>query len=183
MALVLNERFVGRGLLRSIVLVPWAMAPVSVGVLWSFLFAGEFGALNGLLNDLGLGARDPWLGNGFRALNLVALVHVWNQAPLTALMLLAGLQSMPEACTARRCSTARGRCALLQHHAALAEADPAVHLHHHHHQFADGIRHALDDDARRPGRATTVLSWIGYLMSFQFFRFGEGAASRTCSRR
>ncbi|MEA2772220.1 MAG: multiple sugar transport system permease protein, partial [Acetobacteraceae bacterium] len=95
-ALILNARFPGRGFLRSVVLVPWAMAPVSVGVLWSFLFAGDFGALNGLLNDLHLSnLAMPWLGDGFRALNLVALVHVWNQAPLTALMLLAGLQSMP----------------------------------------------------------------------------------------
>src|ERR1700761_2971373 len=96
MALVLNQRFVGRGLLRSFVLVPWAMAPVSVGVLWSFVYAGNYGALTGLLNDLGLGRFAlPWLGDGFRALNLVALTHVWSQAPLTALMLLAGLQSMP----------------------------------------------------------------------------------------
>ena len=96
MALVLNERFPGRGFLRSVVLIPWAMAPVSVGVLWSFIYAGDYGALTGLLNDLGLGGLAlPWLGNGFRALNLVALTNVWSQAPLTALMLLAGLQSMP----------------------------------------------------------------------------------------
>ena len=97
MALVLNQRFVGRGLLRSFVLVPWAMAPVSVGVLWSFIYAGNYGALTGLLDDLGLGRFAlPWLGDGFRALNLVALTQVWSQAPLTALMLLAGLQSMPD---------------------------------------------------------------------------------------
>ena len=102
MALLLNERFAGRGLLRSVVLVPWAMAPVSVGVLWSFIYAGDYGALTGLMNDFGLGRWAlAWLGDGFRALNLVALTNVWSQAPLTALMLLAGLQ----------CSTgpARGR--------------------------------------------------------------------------
>jgi len=60
-ALVLNERFAGRGLLRSVVLVPWAMAPVSVGVLWSFIYAGDLGLLNGLLNDLGMGR---WRGPG-----------------------------------------------------------------------------------------------------------------------
>lgn len=96
MALVLNQRFLGRGIMRSIVLVPWAMAPVSVGVLWSFVYAGDYGALNGLLNDAGLSSwARPWLGDGFRALNLLALTHVWNQAPLTALIILSGLQSMP----------------------------------------------------------------------------------------
>ena len=73
------------------------MAPVSVGVLWSFIYAGDYGALTGLLDDLGLGRYAmPWLGDGFRALDLVALTQVWSQAPLTALMLLAGLQSMPD---------------------------------------------------------------------------------------
>ena len=65
-------------------------------MLWSFIYAGDYGALTGLLNDLGLGRFAlPWLGDGFRALNLVALTQVWSQAPLTTLMLLAGLQSMP----------------------------------------------------------------------------------------
>ena len=54
-------------------------------MLWSFVYAGDYGALTGLLNDLGFGRFAlPWLGNGFRALNLVALTHVWSQAPLTA---------------------------------------------------------------------------------------------------
>ena len=96
MALVLNQPFMGRGLLRSVVLVPWAMAPVSVGVLWSFVYAGNFGLLNGFLYDIGLGAlARPWFGDGDRALNLVTLTQVWNQAPLTTLMLLSSLQSMP----------------------------------------------------------------------------------------
>ena len=154
MALVLNQRFPGRGLLRSFVLVPWAMAPVSVGVLWSFIYAGDYGALTGLLNDLGLGRFAlPWLGDGFRALNLVALTQVWSQAPLTTLMLLAGLQSMPGSLHQRSDAGWRGPSfPLLRHHASLAEAEPAVHLHRDDHQFADGVRHSLDHDARRPRR-------------------------------
>jgi multiple sugar transport system permease protein len=177
-ALVLNAQFLGRGLLRSVVLVPWAMAPVSVGVLWSFLFAGDFGGLNGLLNDIGLSSlATPWLGNGFRALNLVALVNVWNQAPLTALMLLAGLQSMPSSL----------------HKAAMLDGAGPVR------RFVSitlpwlkpsllfitiiaTINSLMAFDILwiltrgGPGSATTVLSWLGYLLSFQFFKFGEGAA-------
>ena len=177
-ALVLNARFPGRGFLRSVVLVPWAMAPVSVGVLWSFLFAGDFGGVNGLLNDLGLSVlATPWLGNGFRALNLVALVNVWNQAPLTALMLLAGLQSMP----------------ISLHKAAMLDGAGPVR------RFVSitlpwlkpnllfiaiiaTINSLMAFDILwimtrgGPGSATTVLAWLGYLMSFQFFKFGEGAA-------
>ena len=177
-ALVLNERFAGRGVLRSIVLVPWAMAPISVGVLWSFLFAGEFGAINGLLNDLGLSAlATPWLGNGFRALNLLALVHVWNQAPLTALMLLAGLQSMPASLHKAAMLDGAGpvrrflsiTLPWLKPNLMFISIIATINA-----LMAFDVLWALTRGG--PGNATTVLAWLGYLMSFQFFKFGEGAA-------
>ena len=177
-ALVLNARFAGRGFLRSVVLVPWAMAPVSVGVLWSFLFAGDFGGVNGLLNDLGLSfLATPWLGDGFRALNLVALVNVWNQAPLTALMLLAGLQSMPgslhKAAMLDGAGPVRRFVSItlpwlkpnLLFIAIIATINALM---------AFDILWIMTRGG--PGSATTVLAWLGYLMSFQFFKFGEGAA-------
>lgn len=177
-ALVLNRDFIGRGLLRSIVLVPWAMAPVSVGVLWSFLFAGDYGALNGLLNDLGLGALAmPWLGDGFRALNLVALVHVWNQAPLTALILLAGLQSMPG--TLHKAAMLDGAGPVARFFAiTLPWLKPSLLFI----AIIATINALMAFDILwimtrgGPGSATTVLAWLGYVYSFQFFKFGEGAA-------
>ena len=54
MALVLNMRFPGRDLLRSVVLVPWAMSPVAVGILWGWMFNGDYGTLNAVLLDLGI---------------------------------------------------------------------------------------------------------------------------------
>ena len=61
-ALVLNAKFPGRGILRSVVLIPWAMSPVAVGVLWVWIFDGSYGALNGALMDLGLIATPiRWL--------------------------------------------------------------------------------------------------------------------------
>lgn len=177
-ALVLNERFAGRGFLRSIVLVPWAMAPVCVGVLWSFLFAGDFGGLNGLLNDLGLSSlATPWLGDGFRALNLVALVHVWNQAPLTALMLLAGLQSMPG--SLHKAAMLDGAGPLRRFFSiTLPWLKPNLLFI----AIISTINALMAFDILwivtrgGPGSATTVLSWLGYLTAFQFFKFGEGAA-------
>ncbi len=177
-ALVLNARFPGRGLLRSVVLVPWAMAPVSVGVLWSFLFAGDFGGLNGLLNDIGLSSlATPWLGNGFRALNLVALVNVWNQAPLTALMLLAGLQSMPA--SLHKAAMLDGAGPMRRFVSiTLPWLKPSLLFI----TIIATINSLMAFDILwiltrgGPGSATTVLSWLGYLLSFQFFKFGEGAA-------
>ena len=178
MALVLNQRFVGRGLLRSFVLVPWAMAPVSVGVLWSFVYAGDYGALTGLLDDLGLGRFAlPWLGDGFRALNLVALTQVWSQAPLTALMLLAGLQSMPD--SLRRAAMLDGAGPVARFFAiTLPWLKPSLMFI----AIVTTINSLMAFDILwimtrgGPGAATTVLSWLGYVTAFQFLRFGEGAS-------
>ncbi len=182
MALLLNERFPGRGLLRSVVLVPWAMAPVSVGVLWSFIYAGDFGALTGLMNDLGLGRWAlPWLGDGFRALNLVALTNVWSQAPLTALMLLAGLQSMPASLHKAAMLDGAGPVARF-----LCITLPWLKPNLLFISIVATINSLMAFDILwimtrgGPGAATTVLSWLGYLTSFQFLRFGQGAAILYC---
>lgn len=182
MALLLNERFIGRGILRSVVLVPWAMAPVSVGVLWSFIYAGNYGALTGLLNDLGLGSLAiPWLGDGFRALNLVALTNVWSQAPLTALMLLAGLQSMPPSLHKAAMLDGAGPVARF-----LAITLPWLRPNLLFISIIATINALMSFDILwimtrgGPGAATTVISWLGYVYSFQFLRFGEGAAILYC---
>jgi multiple sugar transport system permease protein len=182
MALLLNERFAGRGFLRSVILVPWAMAPVSVGVLWSFIYAGNYGALTGLLNDLGLGNWAlPWLGDGFRALNLVALTNVWSQAPLTALMLLAGLQSMPS--SLHKAAMLDGAGAVARFFAiTLPWLKPSLLFI----SIIATINSLMAFDILwimtrgGPGAATTVVSWLGYLYSFQFLRFGEGASILYC---
>lgn len=182
MALVLNRRFAGRGLLRSIVLIPWAMAPVSVGVLWSFIYAGDYGALTGLMNDLGLGRFAlPWLGDGFRALNLVALTQVWSQAPLTALMLLAGLQSMPS--NLHKAAMLDGAGPIARFFAiTLPWLKPNLLFI----SIIATINSLMAFDILwimtrgGPGVATTVFSWLGYVTSFQFLRFGEGAAILYC---
>ncbi len=182
MALLLNERFTGRGILRSVVLVPWAMAPVSVGVLWSFIYAGNYGALTGFLNDLGLGGLAiPWLGDGSRALNLVALTNVWSQAPLTALMLLAGLQSMPPSLHKAAMLDGAGPVARF-----FAITLPWLRPNLLFISIIATINALMSFDILwimtrgGPGAATTVLSWLGYVYSFQFLRFGEGAAILYC---
>lgn len=178
MALVLDRRFHGRGFLRSVMLVPWAMAPVSIGVFFSFFYAGGSGTLNALLHDLGLGAlATAWLGDGPRALTLVALTHVWNQAPLTALMLLAGLQSMPA--NLHRAAMLDGAGPIARFFSiTLPWLKPSLLFV----SIIATINALMAFDilwimtSGGPGQATTVFAWLGYVVSFQFLRFGEGAA-------
>jgi ABC-type sugar transport system permease subunit len=97
MALVLNERFAGRPLMRSLLLIPWSLSRVVVGLLWVGILDFEFGALNGLLHNWGLIDRSiAFFKEGFTALNVLVSVYMWNQAPFATLLFLAGMQSVPE---------------------------------------------------------------------------------------
>jgi len=178
MALVLNMRFLGRGFMRSIVLVPWAMSPVAVGILWGWMLNGNYGTFNGVLTDLGL-IDEPiaWLANGWVAFNFVALTHVWNQAPLASLLLLAGLQSMPE--NLHRAARMDGAGPVARFfRITLPWLRPMLLLV----LILSTINSIMAFDLfwtmtkGGPGSATTVFSWMGYAYAFQFFRFGEGAA-------
>lgn len=178
MALALNRAFPGRGFVRAIMLVPWAMAPVSVAVLWSFIYSGDIGTLNALLFDLGLGAwATAWLGDGNRALNLVIMTHIWNQAPLTALILLAGLQSMPQ--SLHKAAMLDGAGPVIRFfRITLPWLKPSLLFV----SIIATINALMAFDIiwimtrGGPGQATTVFAWLGYVYSFQFLRFGEGAA-------
>jgi multiple sugar transport system permease protein len=178
MALVLNMAFFGRNVLRSIVLVPWAMSPVAVGILWSWILNGDYGTLNAILLALGLIDKPiHWLGDGLLAFNFVALTHIWNQAPLTSLLILAGLQSMPE--SLHRAARIDGAGPMRRFFSiTLPWLRPMLLLV----MILTSINSIMAFDLfwtmthGGPGSATTVFSWMGYAYAFQFFRFGEGAA-------
>lgn len=97
LALLLNRNFVGRGLARSLSLIPWVTPGVLIGLMWRWIFDGNYGVLNDILLKLGL-IRDkvPFLAQESTAFPAVILTIIWQGIPFFALMLLAGLQSIPE---------------------------------------------------------------------------------------
>lgn len=95
-ALVLNRNFRGRGLLRTVIIVPWAIPPVVSGHAWRWIFNGEYGALNGLLLQLGvIGEYRFWLTEPITALGAAVLVFVWRFVPFVAVLFLGALQAVP----------------------------------------------------------------------------------------
>lgn len=90
-ALLLHQKFPGRGAARALVLVPWAVPTVVAARFWEWIFNGDFGVLNYLL-----GTRINWLGDPAWALHAAILADVWKTTPFVVLLLLAGLQVIPE---------------------------------------------------------------------------------------
>ena len=95
-ALVLNEAFRGRGLVRGLVLLPWAISEVVTASIFRFLVNPSFGVLSGVLEPLGLAGSGTsnWMSEDF-AIFWVALAFVWHMTPLGAFFFLAALQTVP----------------------------------------------------------------------------------------
>jgi len=109
-AILLNEKFVGRGILRSVMLLPWAIPGIVAGVMWKWIFNPKFGVLNGLLFQLGIIKHyQSWVGfDPNMAMGSLIFVQVWNALPFNTIVLLAALQGIPgdlyEAATVDRAS-------------------------------------------------------------------------------
>ena len=96
MALAMHEAFRGRGVLRTVVLVPWAVLTVVSAITWRTIFEPNLGLAPQVIDALGLpGAGVVWLGEEGYSLAVMVLADVWKTAPFMALLLLAGLQVIP----------------------------------------------------------------------------------------
>jgi multiple sugar transport system permease protein len=97
LALLLSQPLHGRFIARSLALVPWAMPPVVVGIMWKLVFQPQAGVLNELLYRGHLpGSSIDWLSDFTWALPAVILVGVWAGMPQTTVALLAGVQSISD---------------------------------------------------------------------------------------
>jgi multiple sugar transport system permease protein len=95
-ALVLDRRFAGSALLRTVILSPWAIAPVVASLAWLFMCNESLGLANHLLLTLGLvDAPVPFLTSPAVAIWTVTLAATWKAFPFFTIVLLAGLQSIP----------------------------------------------------------------------------------------
>ncbi|HEY9908367.1 MAG TPA: sugar ABC transporter permease [Thermosynechococcaceae cyanobacterium] len=96
-ALVLNRSFRGRGAVRTIAILPWALPTALIATVWAWIFNDQFGIANDILVRLGLVAPDRlvnWLGDPFTANLAVIVADVWKTTPFISILLLAGLQSI-----------------------------------------------------------------------------------------
>jgi multiple sugar transport system permease protein len=94
-ALVLNQSFRGRGIVRTISIIPWALPTAVMGLAWAWIFNDRYGIVNDLLMRLGLIDRGiNWLGDPTWAMVALVIADVWKTTPFIAIILLAGLQNI-----------------------------------------------------------------------------------------
>jgi trehalose/maltose transport system permease protein len=96
-ALILNAHFPGRGIMRAIILIPWAIPTVVSAKMWNWMLHDQFGVINDMLLRLGaIGGPITWTASPDTALWTVVMVDVWKTTPFMALLILAALQMLPQ---------------------------------------------------------------------------------------
>lgn len=96
-ALLLNTITVGRRWLLAAVVLPWCLPPVVNAIIWAWIFNPSYGLMNGILRTLELTAVNfVFFNDRTTGLVLISVVHAWRMMPLTVIILLAALQSIPK---------------------------------------------------------------------------------------
>lgn len=181
MALLLVERFPGRSIVRAAMLVPWAMPTVVTSKMFGWLFDGQYGVVNWALRSLGLiGENVNWYGSVDHAMTTIIIADVWKATPFMALLLLAGLQTIPASLTeAARMDGARYWRTFWHVKLPLLASTLLI----------AGMFRALDAfrvfdlvyvlTGGGPADATETLSTLSYKTLFSALQFGYGSAMAT----
>jgi multiple sugar transport system permease protein len=85
----------GRGALRTMLIIPMMLAPVTIGLMWKFMYNDQLGIINFILRELGVNRPPLWLSDPELALYSIIVTEVWATVPIFVLLLLAGLLSIP----------------------------------------------------------------------------------------
>ncbi|MCA9878201.1 MAG: sugar ABC transporter permease [Thermomicrobiales bacterium] len=176
LALLFNREMRGRGLLRTLAILPLFTTPVALGYLGITLFYEEGGPINSFIRMLG-GPQIPWLSNPFWAMGAIIMLDVWQWTPFVFLVTLAGLQSMSQDLTeASNVDGAQGWQTLI--YIVLPLLSPLLWL--------ILLLRAIEAfkifdtvttlTAGGPGRATEVISRYTYLTMRKFSDYGYAAA-------
>jgi multiple sugar transport system permease protein len=96
-ALALHRDFFGRGVLRAILIIPWVISAVAASYIWKWIYHSDFGIIGAILVGLGIADRPPnFIDSVNTVLPSLIVVNVWREFPFAMIMLMAGLQTVPE---------------------------------------------------------------------------------------
>ncbi len=172
LALIVNKPFKGRGIVRAMILTPWAIPTVVAAKMWEWIYNADMGVLNFLIS-----AKINWLGDPFWALWAAILADVWKTTPFVVILLLAGLQVIPQEVYQAAKADGAGTWACF-HKITLPLLKPVI--------LVVLIFRTLDAfrvfdviyvlTGGGPANTTETLSIYAYKMLFQTLQFGYGSA-------
>ncbi len=178
LAILLNEPLRFKAVVRTLVLVPWAMPPVIVAILWNLVYQPDAGLLNELLRSVGLIDRGiSWLADFNTALLSVIVVGVWAGMATVTITLLAGLQNIPAELYEAASVDAAGPVQRFRHITwpqllPVTEAIVALNFIWNFNSF--GIVYVLTKGG--PGTTTMLPPLFAYNEGFRYGHFGYAAA-------
>jgi multiple sugar transport system permease protein len=177
-ALILNQPFKGRGIIRALTLLPWVVPSTVSAFIWAWIFNSRFGVINGLMLELGLiQVPQAWLSTPEGAMLAVVLTRIWRSIPLFMAFFLAGLQNVDgEQIDAARVDGASNFAILRDH--LLPHLRPVLIV-----VVVLGVIGGLQDfdtiyalTGGGPVRATAVLSIDVYRKAFEQWDIGMASA-------
>jgi ABC-type sugar transport system permease subunit len=177
-AQLIHSRPFGWKFLRFSLIIPWAVPTIVNGAMWRWIYSADFGALNGILFQLGLIHHYiPWLTLPDAAMNLVILADLWHTVPFVALVLQAALATLPEELNEAAAVDAANalqrfwkiRLPLLQPAILVALIVRTVEAFR-----VFDIVYIIT--GRCPANQTITISYLTYLFSFSYGKQGTGAA-------
>lgn len=177
-AQLLNAKFFGRGFLRTIIIIPWAI-PITVNaIMWRWIFNPSYGAWNALLLQLGLiDVYQSWLTSPVSAMVILIACYVWKVVPLVAIMTLSAMQTIPDELYEAALVDGANKFKSFWH-ITLPLVKPALMV----------VLILKTVDAFKvfdivfimtkggPMDATKTISFFAYLETFKYMDFGKGAA-------
>lgn len=175
-ALLIEGRFWGQNLIKSLILLPMVATPVAIGMAWLLMLEPNVGMFNALLHKIGI-APQPWLGSEQQALPSLIAVDVWQWTPMMALILVAGLATLPnEPYEAARVDGANPWQRFV--HLTLPLLSPTM--------IAAVLLRSIDAlktfdiiytmTRGGPGFATETINIYGYIQSFEYFNLGRASS-------
>ncbi|MDR7520805.1 MAG: sugar ABC transporter permease [Armatimonadota bacterium] len=164
--------------LNVIILLPWAIPTVVSGIIWAWIFNSTYGVFNGLLYSLRLiPSYIPWLSQPQTAMVCVLLAHVWKEVPLSSILYVAALQSIPEELYDAARADGAGPGAVLRHITIPLVVPTTLIVVVYETMVAIvtfDLLYVMTGGG--PAGATSLISYYMYNAMFTSYNFGQGAA-------
>jgi len=177
-ARLLLTKFFGRAVLRPVVLLPWAIPGSAAGILWLWIFHGQWGLLNGFLLKFGIIKNYiPWLMDARLAKLSVSIAHIWTMVPFAAILLMAALTTISkEIYDAAEVDGAGPFRRLVSITIPQIKGMLIITLIYECIMGLTSYDTVYSMTAGGPGGATTLLSYFIWAEAFKLLNFGTGAA-------